>query len=372
MNSHEKRNFLKKNFGIDNLESIFPKTQTKAATNHAPTNDQREKNLEPRTEKQHIRNHQKKDERSQHGSERGDETVNLKQERLRKTFGANPKDSLQDFLTYVDKKVNPMATDEEIIDMVGEAMRGEASSHYFNVLHNQKRSGVYNWEKFKKSLEIRIEPKQKGMTLVLQGKYETLSSYVKRWENIWNREQTRFAESLLVDYLMFGLNADNESLLKDWNDPKYRPETVEEWLERAQAKLAGEKSKRHRIGEPSYRSQFRQEPQRSVGQNENTNRGTHDSPRRLRQPEESSKESNENKPIDDQRRDRRWCSECKAKNKNANHSPRDCPEKSNNSKERKPTVRVLDTNNEGQKEYDEEEPEENRLDSDLELSDSDD
>ena len=104
MNSHEKRNFLKKNFGIENLESIFLKTQTKAATNHAPTNDQSQKNLEPRTEKQHIRNHQKKDERSQHGSERGDETVNLKQERFRKTFGANPKDSLQDFLTYVDKK----------------------------------------------------------------------------------------------------------------------------------------------------------------------------------------------------------------------------------------------------------------------------
>ena len=70
--------------------------------------------------------------------------------RLRKTFGLNPREPLQDFFTYVDNKIGQYATDAEIIEAVAEVMKGEASTHYYNILRRQQRDGELNCKKFKK------------------------------------------------------------------------------------------------------------------------------------------------------------------------------------------------------------------------------
>ena len=80
-------------------------------------------------------------EREPHGSERAEFHSTR---RLRKTFGANAREPLQDFFTYVDNKMGQQANDAEKTEAVAEVMKGEVSSHYYNILPKQQKEGELN------------------------------------------------------------------------------------------------------------------------------------------------------------------------------------------------------------------------------------
>ena len=153
MNLDERDKFLKDTFGLENQAGLKIPTpigaqpaRQKADINKSQQRQEPQRYQPKPTMPSHNyqrqnfdnnKSYEQQNRPSQHIS-RDDESlhsINQKSDnnhvpRLRKTFGLNPREPLQDFFTYVDNKIGQYATDAEINEAVAEVMKGEASTHY--------------------------------------------------------------------------------------------------------------------------------------------------------------------------------------------------------------------------------------------------